>query len=210
MNQNNRYYQAPPPGRFYTPIAEAVDPSLYTYNSDSIVPAYHQNGPKPIAARFIDDLDQQFSGAKEVNSTYLTREISPADISAQQNRNVIQYAVQPDPVLFPGFVPKMKSVAEQDFSIPMRESFSLLDKHNLADELEQDRKQNKKSNPHTQTCIDFLNHVKSCPLCQRYFHCDNRMFYTIILSIIIIFAIILYFITKDCGEHSSNNVRYRK
>ena len=205
MNYNPFY--SPPPGRFYTPIYEAVDPSLYEYNSNSTVPVYHQKGLQPIAQDFMNDIERQFIGAKEVNSTYLARQQSAGDISAQQQSNIIQYAVQPDPVIFPGFVPKMKNVSVEDVAVPMKEGFSLPD--SLQSELEKDKKleesfkhvhsmSNKKHQ--TQTCIDFLNHVRNCPLCQRYFKCDNRIFYTIIIGLILIFAIIIYFITRDCAQ----------
>jgi len=191
----NPFY-APPPGRFYTPIHEAVDPSLYEYNSNSTIPAYYEQGPKPLAATFMDEVESQFVGAKEVNHTYLQRTKSVYDHVKEQDKNIIQYAVQPDPVMFPGFVPKMKNVPAEDVAVPMKEGFQILPV-SLEKELESDRKAKKS----TQTCIDFLNHVKHCPLCQRYFQCDNRMYYVVILSLIIIFGIILYFVTKDSSTN---------
>ena len=188
----NPFY-APPPGRFYTPIYEAVDPSLYEYNSNSTIPSYVENGPRPMAMRYLDDAQDQFVGAREVNHTYLLQNKNAYEQVKEQDKGIIQYAVQPDPAMFPGFVPKMKNVPAEDVAVPMKEGFQMLEHVSLEKELEADRKQKKS----TQTCIDFLNHVKHCPLCQRYFACDNRMYYVIILSLIVIFAIILYFVTRE-------------
>ncbi len=48
-----------------------------------------------------------------------------------------------------------------------------------------------------QSCIDTLNHVMSCPMCARYFQCDNKVYNVIIIMLIVLFATIVYFLYRE-------------
>jgi len=49
----------------------------------------------------------------------------------------------------------------------------------------------------TQTkCPSVMAHVASCPMCQRYFKCDNRMYMIMIVMLIILFCVILFLALK--------------
>lgn len=48
-----------------------------------------------------------------------------------------------------------------------------------------------------QTCMDTLMHVQNCPLCSNYFKCDTKFYNVIILTLIIIFAIITFFMYRE-------------
>ena len=48
-----------------------------------------------------------------------------------------------------------------------------------------------------QSCIETLNHVMSCPMCARYFQCDNKVYNVIIIMLIVLFATIVYFLYRE-------------
>ena len=48
-----------------------------------------------------------------------------------------------------------------------------------------------------QSCIETLNHVMSCPMCARYFQCDNKVYNVIIVMLIVLFATIVYFLYRE-------------
>ena len=48
-----------------------------------------------------------------------------------------------------------------------------------------------------QVCIDTINHIRSCPMCSRYYNGDAKIYQVIIFMLIILFMTILYFVTKD-------------
>jgi hypothetical protein len=48
-----------------------------------------------------------------------------------------------------------------------------------------------------QSCIDTLNHVMSCPLCSKYFQCDNKVYHVVIIMLILLFSIVMFFCWRD-------------
>lgn len=48
-----------------------------------------------------------------------------------------------------------------------------------------------------QSCIETLNHVMSCPMCAKYFQCDNKIYNVIIIMLIVLFATIVYFLYRE-------------
>lgn len=48
-----------------------------------------------------------------------------------------------------------------------------------------------------QSCIETLNHVMSCPMCAKYFQCDNKIYNVIIVMLIVLFATIVYFLYRE-------------
>ena len=76
-----------------------------------------------------------------------------------------------------GVSPAMKDLGKESEQIQMRESFSQMS--------------------NGQTCVDTLNHVTNCPLCSTYFKCDTKVYNVIILMLIIMFAIIMFFMYKE-------------
>ena len=83
-----------------------------------------------------------------------------------------------DGPVYAGSAPPLKTISSQP-SIPMnriREKFT-----------------------GAQNCVNTLNHIQNCPMCARYFQCDNKVYHTIIFMLIILFVTILYFVCKD--EH---------
>ncbi len=47
------------------------------------------------------------------------------------------------------------------------------------------------------TCMELLHHMKSCPMCARYYSSDSRIYHVIIFMLILLFVVILYFVTKE-------------
>ncbi len=174
-----------------SPIEAVLDESGFSppYNSSYIIPDFSAQVPPPPAGVFINNLQQDFPlegnrNAYSVNNVILPRTQAPSEFIKEDNSQINQYNIQQDPKMYPGVQPKMKNAKRQDRAVAMREHFAI---------------------PKNQTCIDFLNHIKTCPLCQRYFQCDNKVYVLLILMLIILFAVIIYFILKT---HSSkyNNV----
>ena len=48
-----------------------------------------------------------------------------------------------------------------------------------------------------QTCVDTLNHVMSCPMCSKYFKCDNKVYNVLIIMLVILFCTVIFFVCKD-------------
>jgi len=82
---------------------------------------------------------------------------------------------------YPGSTPPMQDALTNDIDVEMRGS----------------AKEYYKPMVPGQSCIDTLNHVMSCPLCSRYFKCDNKVYHVIIIMMILLFAIIMFFCWKD-------------
>ena len=82
---------------------------------------------------------------------------------------------------FPGSTPPMQDALVNDIDV----------------EMGQPSKEYYKPIVAGQSCIDTLNHVMSCPLCSRYFKCDNKVYHVVIIMMILLFAIIMFFCWKD-------------
>ena len=82
---------------------------------------------------------------------------------------------------FPGSTPPMQDALINDIDIEMGQPMKEYYKPMVAG----------------QSCIDTLNHVMSCPLCSRYFKCDNKVYHVVIIMMILLFAIIMFFCYKD-------------
>jgi len=82
---------------------------------------------------------------------------------------------------YPGSTPPMQDALTNDIDIEMGQSAKEYYKPMVAG----------------QSCIDTLNHVMSCPLCSRYFKCDNKVYHVVIIMMILLFAIIMFFCWKD-------------
>jgi len=48
-----------------------------------------------------------------------------------------------------------------------------------------------------QTCIETLNHIMNCPMCQKYFECDTKIYNVIIIMLILLFTTIIFFLYKE-------------
>jgi hypothetical protein len=48
-----------------------------------------------------------------------------------------------------------------------------------------------------QSCVDTLNHVMNCPMCSKYFKCDNKVYNVLIIMLIILFCTVIFFVAKD-------------
>ena len=48
-----------------------------------------------------------------------------------------------------------------------------------------------------QTCIETLNHIMNCPMCQKYFECDTKIYNVVIIMLIILFTTIIYFLYRE-------------
>jgi len=46
-------------------------------------------------------------------------------------------------------------------------------------------------------CMDVMNHIRSCPLCSRYHSTDAKVYHVLIFMLIILFVVVLYFISKE-------------
>lgn len=51
-------------------------------------------------------------------------------------------------------------------------------------------------NPNTSSCIEFYEHVKSCPICSKFYNNDNSLYIIIIVLMIIVIIILLKKILK--------------
>ena len=166
-----------------SPIEAVIDTEAFSppYNSSYIIPDFNAQVPPPPAGEFIDSLQKKFPLPKNrnpysVNNVIMPRTEAPDEFLEADNSELNQFVVQQDPKFYPGMQPKMPNVRRRDRSVPMREHFAV---------------------PKNQTCIDFLNHIKTCPLCQRYFQCDNKIYVLLILMLIVLFAVIIYFILRS-------------
>lgn len=48
-----------------------------------------------------------------------------------------------------------------------------------------------------QSCVDTLNHVMNCPMCSKYFKCDNKVYNVLIIMLVILFCTVIFFVAKD-------------
>jgi hypothetical protein len=107
-------------------------------------------------------------------TVYMPREASLESVARAQQKPIYQYGELQSQPPFAGAVPMLKNAVKNDKPVPMKEGFQFM--HGDYEDSD---------------CIAVLRHVNNCPLCQRYFRCDNRMYVAMILMLVILFAIIL-------------------
>jgi hypothetical protein len=89
------------------------------YNSNRIIPSYDDVVPPPPAAQFINQLEMQYPGQKEVNGIFLPRSTNFEAVSRQQIEPTIQYGQFTVPPGFAGGLPYLKNAIQNDRSVVM-------------------------------------------------------------------------------------------
>jgi len=119
------------------------------------------------------------------------RTVSEAEVVRQANQGM--YPVAPvDMQMVAGMTPPVKQVMNNEITMgapvkqapfqPMKsvEKFS-----------------HRRMNDGGQTCIETLNHIMNCPMCQKYFECDTKIYNVIIIMLILLFTTIIFFLYKE-------------
>lgn len=89
------------------------------YNSNRIIPSYDDVVPPPPAAQFINQLEMQYPGQKEVNGVYLPRSTNFEAVSRQQIEPIVQFGQFTVPPGFAGGLPYLKNAIQNDRSVVM-------------------------------------------------------------------------------------------
>ena len=154
------------------------------YNSN-----YTQNLPlpSPPADAWVNKVAPTAEKVSDINSVVQTpngpvlmpRQMSLERTARNQQKGIYQYGELQSQPPFAGAVPMLKNAVRNDKAIPMKEGFQFLG--GGIDDTD---------------CVYVLRHVANCPLCQRYFRCDNRMYVAMIIMLVILFAVILILIMR--------------
>jgi len=118
------------------------------------------------------------------------RSVSEADIVMQANQGL--YASAPvDLNLTAGMTAPLKSVENNEIRMgaPIQQGPFY----------PQQKKSVEKFNHRMggQNCIETLNHIMNCPMCQKYFECDTKIYNVIIIMLILLFTTIIFFLYKE-------------
>lgn len=77
----------------------------------------------------------------------------------------------------------------QNFQSPPQQQLQQLDDPSMV-------MSNDHPNPNTSSCVEFYEHVKSCPICSKFYNNDNSVYIIIIVLMIIVIIILLKKILK--------------
>lgn len=158
------------------------------YNSNYIqnVP----NFPPPPAQQFINRVQAQNPGMGGQmvqvqgmpQGMYLPRTEAPNETMDKYNATQPLYGSFTDKPGFAGSVPPLKDAINNDATVEMKEGF---------------RYRQRGYQPYFEfdepDCMSVIKHVSNCPICSRYFRCDNKM-YLMMMIFLVILAVLIFLI----------------
>jgi len=185
------------PNKFYPlnpPPSAATYGAMPPYNSNLIpnVPNY----PVPPTQQFINNLQAQNPGmAGKMVSTpgmpqgiYLPRDQAPVQTVNNYMSQQPLYGSLNDKPGFAGSVPLLKDAINNDATVEMQEGFRYRARDrqyfDLYDEPD---------------CMQVIKHVSRCPVCSRYFKCDNKMYLMMMVFLVILAGLLFMIFNKNRG-----------
>lgn len=167
------------------------------YNSNRVIPSYGNiAGPTPaqqaiLQAQASNQVQMDARGNRYVQMPdgqvmYLPRQQSAEAVSNAQQRQLDQYGKFQYYPGVAGGVPDLQNAIASDQSVKMGENQMFGMRPTEMFDYRGGR----------MGCSAALNHVMTCPLCRRYFQCDNKMYIAMMVMLIIIFSILLYMAMK--------------
>jgi hypothetical protein len=178
----------PYPQEVYPMMTPPFNPNYGQMNEYNSNPTTNVNLPAPTAQQFINR--QMDNGVTSINSVmqtpegplYLPRPVSFQNVASNYKAGMYQYGELGNVPPIAGSVPMLKNAVANDQAVAMKEGFQYGPHGRYSDD-EYD-------------CVSVLRHVRNCPLCQRYFKCDNRMYIAMIVMLVICFAVILLLLLR--------------
>ena len=175
----------PYPQQVYPMMNPPFNPNYGQMNEYNSNPTTNNNLPAPPAQQFINR-QMDVTSINNVLQTpegalYLPRPVSFQDTSRDYKSNIYQYGELGRVPPIAGSVPMLKNAVANDQAVAMKEGFQYGPHGRYTDDSD---------------CVSVLRHVRNCPLCQRYFRCDNRMYIAMIVMLVICFSVILVLLLR--------------
>jgi len=165
---------------------------LPDYNSNRIIPDYHYKTRPSPSQQYLNYI-RQYPDVARSHNLLLPRETSFAEQSKPVAPQYSQFTVQPP---FAGGIPYLKNAkavdtpyamspngiypvtSPSDFKTIQREPFHFT------------------NGGESITCDAVLTHIRNCKGCLSLLQCDNRVWMVLLCTVILMFCIIIYLITK--------------
>ena len=211
----------PPPSGYLSQYPPQYPPRGYApmnpvYNSNNIIPDYKIKTMPSEAQQFINSscltplFDQNGNTyvLTPYGQVYCPRQVAPQDNSKQIN----QYGSlsQANGFAPAGGVPMLPNALIQDqvsiptgypssFTQPLPSPPSQQPSQQSSQQPSQPVSQPVSQQPvlegfsyNSSGCAGSMSHISTCPMCQQYYKCDNRLYVMMILMLIVLFCIILF------------------
>ena len=172
------------------PYGTDISTSMPAYNSNGIIPAYHQAVcPSSAQQGFTNLLQHPPTPNMYIPQQYQTgvnfqQTVNQWNAANPQYQSTFYYPP------FAGSVPEMKNARASDRTIPMMEGFALPDTTTNT---------NTNNTSDTAKCVECTKHIESCNLCQKINRCQGvrHKYLTIIIVLIIIIVLMACFIIMN-------------
>ena len=173
------------------------------YNSNRTIPSFqHTIGASPAQQAIqmaqqsqnvvTDGRGNRYVQMPDGQMMVLPRQHSAEAVSNAQKRQQDMYGTFPYPPQYAGGVPDLQNAVTSDQSVMLNDPAN----HMLGISSSEQFGYPRGGGGMSMGCSAALHHVMSCPMCRRYFQCDNKMYIAMMIMLIIIFSILLYMAMK--------------